>query len=194
MRLTWLVSLFSKHRETNQFVSIKRCCSMSSKPNFTFKKIPLAIASVALIVMMLVTVIHVIGRLFFDSPLYGGIEIISLCGIFLISFAIGYTQAERSHIIIEILTHRLSKRLQSFFTVLSLFISFCAVTLLGWGAFLFTYDALIKRGSKTPILHLPAAPFRVILVIGCMLLLGYFVYHMVEALETLRRKEIKKIS
>lgn len=167
---------------------------MPPQTKFTFKKIPLFIASVALIVMMLVTVIHVIGRLFFDAPLYGGIEIISLSGIFLISFAIGYTQAERSHIIIEIFTHRLSKRLQSFFTILSLLISLCAVTLLGWGAVLYTYDALVKRGSKTPILHLPAAPFRVILVVGCILLLGYFVYHMVEAVETLRRKEIKKIS
>lgn len=167
---------------------------MPPQTKFTFKKIPLFIASVALVVMMLVTVIHVIGRLFFDAPLYGGIEIISLSGIFLISFAISYTQAERSHIIIEILTHRLPRRLKSYFTILSLFISLCAVTILGWGAFLFTYDAIIKRGSKTPILHLPAAPFRVILVVGCILLLGYFVYHMVEAVETLRRKEIKKIS
>jgi TRAP-type C4-dicarboxylate transport system permease small subunit len=161
---------------------------------FAFKKIPLLIASVALIVMMMVTVIHVIGRLFFDAPLYGGVELISLSGIFLISFAIGYTQAERSHIIIEILTHRLSKRLQSFFTILSLLISIGAVTILGWGAYLYTYDALIKRGSKTPILHLPAAPFRVILVIGCIVLLGYFINHLVEAVAILRRKEIKKIS
>lgn len=167
---------------------------MSPKSNFAFKKIPLFIASIALIVMMLVTVIHVIGRLFFDSPLYGGVEIISLSGIFLISFAIGYTQAERSHIIIEIFTHRLSKRLQSFFKILSLCISLCAVMLLGWGAVLFTYDALIKRGSKTPILHLPAAPFRVILVFGCIVLLGYFIYHMVEVVAGLRRKENKKIS
>lgn len=140
--------------------------------------------------MMLVTVIHVIGRLFFASPLYGGVEIISLSGVFLISFALGYTQAERSHIIIEILTRRLPKPLQSFFTVLSLFISFCAVTLLGWGALLYTYDAIIKRGAKTPILHLPAAPFRMVLVLGCFLLLGYFVSHMVEAINMLRKKEV----
>lgn len=140
--------------------------------------------------MMLVTVVHVIGRLFFDSPLYGGIEIISLSGIFLISFALSYTQAERSHIIIEILTHRLSKQLQTFFTILSLLISSCAVTLLGWGTLLFTYDAIVKRGSKTPILHLPAAPFRLILVIGCILLLGYFLSHIVEEAKKKKRKEI----
>jgi len=145
--------------------------------------------------MMLVTVIHVIGRLFFASPLYGGIELISLSGIFLISFALSYTQAERSHIIIEILTHRLSGRLQALFKILSLVISFCAVTLLGWGALLYTQDAIVKRGSKTPILHFPAAPFRVVLLIGSILLLGYFVYHIIEAVkEMLRRKEIKKIS
>ncbi len=167
---------------------------VAPKSNFTFKKIPLFIASVSLIIMMLVTVIHVIGRLFFASPLYGGIELISLSGIFLISFALSYTQAERSHIIIEILTHRLPRRFQTFFTIFSFIISFCAVTLLGWGALLYTYDAIVKRGSKTPILHLPAAPFRVILVIGCILLLGYFVYHMVEAVKTSDKKETKKLS
>lgn len=164
---------------------------MAPKHDFTFKKIPLLIASLSLMIMMLVTVIHVIGRLFFASPLYGGIELISLSGIFLISFALSYTQAERSHIIIEILTHRFSKRFQTVFTILSLSISFCAVALLGWGALLYTYDAMIKRGAKTPILHLPAAPFRVILVIGCILLLGYFVYHIGEAVKTLSRKERK---
>lgn len=163
---------------------------MASESHFSIKKIPLLIASVSLIVMMLVTVIHVFGRLFFAAPLYGGIEIISLAGVFLISFALGYTQAERSHIVIEILTHRLSKRLQTFFKIFSLLISTCAVTLLGWGALLYTYDAIIKRGSKTPILHLPAAPFRVILVLGCILLLGYFLYHIVEAVKQMKRKEI----
>ncbi len=140
--------------------------------------------------MMLVTVIHVIGRLFFASPLYGGIEIISLAGVFLISFALGYTQAEHSHIIIEILTHRLPKPFQSSLKIFSLLISSCAVILLGWGALLYTYDAIIKRGSKTPILHLPAAPFRVILVLGCLLLLGYFLYHILEAVKQMKRKEI----
>lgn len=144
--------------------------------------------------MMLITVIHVIGRLFFASPLYGGIEIISLAGVFTISFAIGYTQAERSHIIIEIMTHRLPERLKQFFVIFSLFISFCSVMFLGWGALIYTYDAIIKRGSMTPVLHLPAAPFRGILVVGCIILLGYFAFHMVEAVKKLGKGEVKKIS
>ncbi|MCX8117321.1 MAG: TRAP transporter small permease [Desulfobacterota bacterium] len=163
---------------------------MASPSKFTFKKIPLFVSSVSLVVMMLVTVVHVIGRLFFASPLYGGVEIISLAGIFLISFALSYTQAERSHIIIEILIHRLPKRARSVFMIFSLLISSAAVMLLGWGALLYTYDAVIKRGSKTPILHLPAAPFRVILVLGCLLLLGYFALHLVETFKTLLRKEV----
>lgn len=163
---------------------------MEPSPRFTFKKIPLFIASVSLIAMMLVTVVHVIGRLFFASPLYGGVELISLAGIFLISFALSYTQAERSHIIIEILIHRLPSRIQPFFTVLSLLISIGAVALLGWGALLYTYDAMIKRGAKTPILHLPAAPFRVILAIGCALLLGYFISHIVGTIKTWNRRRL----
>jgi len=34
----------------------------------------------------------------------------------------------------------------------------------------------------------------VILVIGCILLLGYFVYHMVEAVKTLDKKETRNLS
>lgn len=165
---------------------------MPSKPNFAFKKIPLLIASVALIVMMFVTVIHVIGRIFFDSPLYGGIELISLAGVLLISFAVGYTQAERGHIIIEILVSRLPKGLHLPFAILSLFISLCAVALVAWGAYLFAWDAVIKPGSLTPILRLPAAPFKFILVAGCVVLWCYFAYHMIEAVRKLRKKEINE--
>jgi len=163
-------------------------------PKFSFQKIPLVLASFALIFMMLVTVIHVIGRLFFASPLYGGIEIISLAGVILISFAIGYTQSERTHIVIEILVSRLPKRLHLPSAILSLFISLCAVALVAWGAFLFAWDAVIKPGSLTPILRLPAAPFKFILVAGCIVLWCYFACHLVEAVRKLSKKEVKEIN
>ncbi len=162
---------------------------MTSQSDFAFKKIPLVIASVALIVMMLVTVIHVIGRLFFDSPLYGGIEIISLSGVVLIPFAIGYTQAERGHIIIEMLICRLPRRWKPPFAIFSLLISLCAVALVAWGAFIFAWDAVIKPGSLTPILRLPSAPFKFVLVAGCIVLWCYFACHLVEAVRKLSEKE-----
>lgn len=167
---------------------------MPSENSFAFKKVPLVIASAALIVMMMVTVIHVVGRLFFQSPLYGGVELISLSGVILISSAIGYTQAERAHIIIEILVCRLPRRWQLTFVILSLVISLGAVALAGWGAFLFAWDAVIKPGSLTPILRLPAAPFKFVLVAGWILLWGYFAGHLAEALRKLWKKEIKEIN
>lgn len=162
---------------------------MPPKPRFAFNKIPLVIGSVAILIMMMVTVIHVIGRSLFSSPLYGGIEIISLSGVLLISFAIGYTQSERGHIIIEIMVSRLPKRLQLPFAIFSLCISLITVGLFVWGTFSFAWEAVIKPGSLTPVLHWPAAPFKFILVAGGIILWLYFAYHLIGAMRKLRSKE-----
>ena len=75
---------------------------MASWLKWTARRAPLIISSVSLVLMMMVIVVHVIGRNLFSSPLYGGVEIISLSGVFLISFALGYTQLQKGHIAVEV--------------------------------------------------------------------------------------------
>lgn len=149
---------------------------------------PLVIASLALLVMMMVVVVHVIGRNFFSAPIYGGVEIIGLCGIFLISFAIGYTQLEKGHITIEILLSRLPEAAKLPFTVFSLIVSLIAVLMLIWGGVTLAWDAVTRPGSLTLVLHLPSAPFKFVWVAGCTVLWFYLVYHLIEAFLKVRKK------
>lgn len=147
---------------------------------FSARKVPLIISSLSLVIMMLVVVVHVIGRNFFSSPLYGGVEIISLSGVVLISFALGYTQLQKAHISVEVLVSRLPRSLKFPLAVFVMSVNLITVSLLIWGALDFFWDAIIKRGSYTLVLHLPSAPFRFIWVLGCAALWGYFLHDFIQ--------------
>jgi TRAP-type C4-dicarboxylate transport system permease small subunit len=149
---------------------------------FTAKKAPLIISSISLVIMMLVVVVHVIGRNFFSSPLYGGVEIISLSGVILISFALGYTQLQKAHIAVEVLVSRLSNSLRMPIAIFVMVVNLVTVSLLIWGGIDYFWDAIIKRGSYTLVLHLPSAPFRFVWVLGCVALWGYFLHDLIELL------------
>ncbi len=155
---------------------------------FLVIKGPLIIASVALLTMMMIVAVHVIGRALFNVPLFGGVELISLSGVFLISFGLAYAQWERVHISIELMIRRLPQRFQLAFAVSSLATSLLATALLAWGGVVLVWDAVVKPGSYTLILHLPSVPFKVVWVVGCITLWAYFAYHLIEALRTEREK------
>lgn len=155
---------------------------MVSWLRFTVQKIPLIISSLALIFMMLVVTVHVIGRNLFHAPIYGGLELISLSGVFLISFALGYTQLQKSHVIVEVLTSKMPPALAKVSAIFVMVINLITVTMLIWGGFDFFWEAVVKRGSYTLVLHLPSAPFRFVWVLGCVTLWGYMFYDFMQIL------------
>jgi TRAP-type C4-dicarboxylate transport system permease small subunit len=136
--------------------------------------------------MMLVVVVHVIGRNFFSSPLYGGVEIISLSGVILISFALGYTQLQKGHIVVEVLVSRLPGSLRTPFAIFARVVSLITVSLLVWGGIDYFWDAIIKPGSYTLVLHLPSAPFRFVWILGCAAMWGYFLYDLIQILRKVK--------
>lgn len=136
--------------------------------------------------MMLVIVVHVIGRNFFSSPLYGGVEIISLSGVILISFALGYTQLQKGHIVVEVLVSRLPSSLRTPFAIFAMVVSLITVSLLVWAGTDYFWDAIIKPGSYTLVLHLPSAPFRFVWVLGCAAMWGYFLYDLIQILRKVK--------
>ena len=159
---------------------------MLSWLKFAAKKLPLIISSISLLIMMLVIVVHVIGRNFFSSPLYGGVEIISLSGVILISFALGYTQLQKGHIVVEVLVSRLPSSLRTPFAIFAMVVSLITVSLLVWAGTDYFWDAIIKPGSYTLVLHLPSAPFRFVWVLGCAAMWGYFLYDLIQILRKVK--------
>ena len=69
-------------------------------------------AAAALIVVMIIVCANVIGRSFFETPVKGTVDIVSLLGAIVIAWAIAYTQVLKGHIRIDLLVQRLPPRLQ----------------------------------------------------------------------------------
>ena len=151
-------------------------------------KTVMLIAGVFLMVMTGAVVANVAGRGFFDAPIYGTVEIVSLSGLFVISFAIGYTERKRSHIVIKILVSRLPQRIQALLAAITLFFSICILAVAAWGGFWIGVEDAITPGATTYVLHLNKAPFRFAWVLGCVVLLGFLVQHFIEELKKVRKK------
>jgi TRAP-type C4-dicarboxylate transport system permease small subunit len=151
-------------------------------------RVAIVVSGASLIIMMAAVVANVVGRIFFASPIYGSVEIVGLGGVFLISFAVGYTEQKRTHIVIRILVNKLPQRLQSLFVVFILFFSLGIVALLAWGGFRIGLEDATTPGATTYVLHLNKAPFRFAWVLGCIVLFGFLLHHFIEALGQARKK------
>jgi len=151
-------------------------------------KAALLVAGVGLLITMAMTVVNVCGRGFFASPILAAVEIVSLAGVFLISFAIGLTEREQAHIVVRMVVSRLPQRVQLLFTIFTFLLSLCAVALLMWGGILEAWEDAITPGATTYVLRVSRAPFRFIWVAGCMLLCGFLLQHLLKGLVKVRKR------
>jgi TRAP-type C4-dicarboxylate transport system permease small subunit len=145
-------------------------------------------ASTALLITMGMVVVNVCSRGFFASPIMAAVEIVGLAGVLLISFAIVLTEREQAHIAVQMVTSRLPERLRLLFTVFTFFLSLAAVALLAWGGILEFWEDATTPGATTYVLRISRAPFRFIWVVGCILLFGFLLKHLIEALIRVRKK------
>jgi len=146
------------------------------------------VTSVALLITMVMVVLNVGGRGLFASPILAAVEIVGLAGVFLISFAIGFTEKERSHIVVRMLVSRLPKRLRLLFSIFTFLLSVVAIALLVWGGFVEAWELANTVGATTYVLHLERAPFAFVWVAGCVVLGGFLLYHLIEVLVEVRKK------
>jgi TRAP-type C4-dicarboxylate transport system permease small subunit len=151
-------------------------------------KLIIVVASVALLITMVMVVVNVGGRDFFAKPILGAVEIVGLAGVFLISFAIGFTEKERSHIVVRMLVSRLSKRLRLLFEIFTFSLSLGTVALLVWGGLVEAWELAHTRGATTNVLHLDRAPFAFVWVAGCIVFCGFLLHHLIEVLVEVRKK------
>jgi len=151
-------------------------------------KVITVVASVALLIMTGIVTANVLGRALFRSPVLATVEIVSLSGVLLISFAIAFTERERAHIVVQILTSRLPQRLQALFAIVTFFLSLGIVALLAWGGILEGWEHVITPGSTTKILRLSNVPFLFTWVAGCIVFLGHLLSHLLEELGKGRKK------
>ena len=120
-----------------------------------------------LLCMMVLTISDVIGRYFFNSPVTGAYEITEVMMVTVIFLFIGYTQAEKGHISIDLVVRLLPKKVRTTIDIITHLLSLFIIILIAWMNILRCLE-LMRRNEVTAILYIPVSPFVLILAIGCL--------------------------
>ena len=132
------------------------------------------VGAISLFIMMALTAADVVGRYIFNKPITGVFEITEFLVLILIFSFIGFTQAEKSHVSVDLLLMRFPKkfrRVVEFFNHLICLVMMAIITYMG----LLKALELKAVGEATPNLQIPDYPFVFFLVLGCAVMcLEYF--------------------
>jgi TRAP-type C4-dicarboxylate transport system permease small subunit len=152
-------------------------------------KVMVYIAAVALFGMMAVTVIDVIGRYFFNSPLMGAYELVGILLAMAGTWAMAYTQIQKGHIRVDFVLKRLPQGTQLILTSLAHFVGLLACSILTWRLIgLAGYFLSLTKGSKTDTMGIPLFPFVVITAIGTGMLALVLLFDFIHSLAEVKRK------
>ncbi|MBN2033932.1 MAG: TRAP transporter small permease [Deltaproteobacteria bacterium] len=115
------------------------------------------VASASLVAMMLLTSTDICMRYFFNNPITGTYDVVSLLGAVLAAFAMPYTMLKKGHVAVEILVQNLSRGKQLFIETLTHLLGISLFLVLVWQAILLSGD-MKAAGEVTPTLLLPFYP------------------------------------
>jgi TRAP-type C4-dicarboxylate transport system permease small subunit len=120
-------------------------------------------------VIMLVVVVDVFLRAFFNRPILGSTEIVEFMMLVIVSLALPYVQYNKSNIAMDILYGRLREKPRLGLDISAHVLSLGIVSLLTWRSFVhFSYFK--NMGSYTPLLKMPVAAFEFLLALGWLIL------------------------
>ena len=124
-------------------------------------------AAAALIAVMVIVCANVIGRSFFETPVKGTVDIVSLLGAIVIAWAIAYTQVVKGHIRVDILVQRLPHRIQYIVDSVIDLIGLALFALISWQTIIFA-KVNFEVGELSEVLKIPITPFASVVAIGCI--------------------------
>jgi TRAP-type C4-dicarboxylate transport system permease small subunit len=124
-------------------------------------------AGVTLVLVMLLTGCDIVGRIF-GSPIPGTYEMVSFAGGLMIGLALPITSRERAHVIVDIVTSRVSSRARTLLHVITRLIVIALFLLLGYATIGMGID-FHAYGQVTPVLGFPYYPVAFIISGACFI-------------------------
>jgi TRAP-type C4-dicarboxylate transport system permease small subunit len=119
-------------------------------------------ASASLAAMMFLTCIDVSMRYFFNRPIAGIYDIVSLLGVFVAAFAMPYTMLKGGHVAVDLLLRMLSDKKRLVVETATHFVGIVLFLILAWQSFVLALD-MKAAGEVMPTLLLPFHP-----IVYCM--------------------------
>lgn len=129
------------------------------------------ISVISIAAIMVLIGVHVVGRYFFKTPVKGMIEIAAIFMVFIVFFALAEVTREKSHVNVDILLVRLSRRTQNILLLITSFLSIIISVIIAWKMWSRAINLWTNPGETAgATLAIPLMPFIVVASIGFTLL------------------------
>ncbi len=142
----------------------------------------------ALCSMMGLTVVDVVGRYVFNSPILGAFEITSFLVSILVFSFLGYAQFQKSHVTVDILVNTFPKKAQSVVKLINYTIALFMMILISWKGFEKAIEAM-ETGDSPMNLPIPIHPFVFFMAFGCGIMCIEFLRDILRTYAKSRKKE-----
>jgi TRAP-type C4-dicarboxylate transport system permease small subunit len=127
------------------------------------------LAMIVLMAMVLMIVVDITLRRFFNSPLSWSFEVIEVMLVIVVFFTVAYCCATKGHISVDLLTSRLSKKGQVILEVLGYLLGLILFAFMTWCSILSALEEMASH-RVTGILLIPIYPFILVVALGSTLL------------------------
>lgn len=144
------------------------------------------VAGAMLLAVMLVTVIDVVGRSFFNAPFGGTVELTEMAMVAIVYLGFGHAQHEDDHVSVDILYVKLRRRARVVVTVFNGFLGVFVIGLLTWNLYKFA-GTLDRGGYTTAVLKIPQGAVALVGVGGALMFVLALASTAVLALRTFRK-------
>jgi len=145
-----------------------------------------------LLVMMFLVATDVLLRYLFNSPIEGAYEAIELMMAVVFCYGIAYTQRQKGHVSVNLITLRLSNKKQAIIKSFVSVISLGLFVLMTWQSFLkatVTYHSgETTYGGVGPFGHIPISPFIYLTSAACLAFCLELLVDLVSSLSKAVRK------
>ena len=138
-----------------------------------------------IVVIMLLTVVDVVGRYFFNSPLYGAIDISEIAMAGIVYLGLAYTLKNGTHVRVELFVNMLKGRIFHLTEVSTLLLSLFLFAITFFSSLQFTIKSW-EVGDCTPQLWWPTWPAKLSLTLGaffiCLRLIIQIIQHLSQTI------------
>lgn len=124
------------------------------------------VGCLALFMMMCLTVVDVIGRFVFNSPILGSFEITQYLIVVMVFSFVGYAQSHKWHVNVDILVNTFPRKAQSLINLFNFTVSLILLGLITWMGFEKAMESM-ATGDKPMNLPIPQYPFVFFMALGC---------------------------
>jgi TRAP-type transport system small permease protein len=137
---------------------------------------------VALFAMMCLTVVDVVGRYVFNSPILGAFEITEFMVLVMVFSFLGYAQAQKAHVTVDIVYDRFPANARRIIAIANYTISFIVMLIVCWMGFEKAVETW-QTGEKPLNLAVLNYPFVFFLSFGAMVMCLEYIRDVIRKLQ-----------